>query len=65
MNEEAAGENVPDELRTTVTMLNIEDKESMFIDSYSPLGFRLSTGVQVVGPCIFFPKSILQWNVSN
>jgi NADH dehydrogenase [ubiquinone] 1 alpha subcomplex assembly factor 3 len=52
-------------MRTTVTILNEEHDEGIFVDSYSNLGFRLSNGIRVVGPCAVFPRTILHWNVKD
>ncbi|VDP93032.1 unnamed protein product [Echinostoma caproni] len=37
----------------------------LYFSAYSPLGFLLSTGVQVVGPCAAFPQNAFCWNVKN
>ena len=50
--------------KTTVNILN-KDEEVMFIDAYSPAGFRLNNGMRVIGPCAVFPRSILSWNIKN
>ena len=50
---------------TSVTILNREENEGIFIQAYSSLGFRLSTGMRVMGPSVFFPKSLLHWNVRS
>ena len=57
------GDTVPDELKTTVTILNKDEDEGMFIQTYSPMGFKLTNGIRVIGPCAVFPRSILHWNV--
>jgi NADH dehydrogenase [ubiquinone] 1 alpha subcomplex assembly factor 3 len=51
--------------RTTVSVLNQEQDRGIFIDSYSCLGFLLSTGIRVIGPCAVFPRSVLHWNVRS
>jgi len=52
---------------TTVTMLHEETQTTgiIFVDSYSPHGFRLTTGIRLLGPCAIFPRSFLSWNVSG
>jgi NADH dehydrogenase [ubiquinone] 1 alpha subcomplex assembly factor 3 len=47
-----------------VTILNKEYSSGLLVDAYSPLGFKLNTGMRVIGPCAIFPKTILRWNVS-
>ncbi|XP_074646103.1 NADH dehydrogenase [ubiquinone] 1 alpha subcomplex assembly factor 3-like [Tubulanus polymorphus] len=49
---------------STISILN-QDQESILINSYSQMGFRLNNGMRVIGPCVIFPNSILQWNVSG
>lgn len=53
------------QFKTTVTILNQEQDQGIFIDSYSSLGFLLSSGIRVFGPCAIFPRSVLHWNVRN
>jgi len=53
------------QFKTTVTILNQEHDQGIFIDSYSNMGFRLSSGIRVFGPCAVFPRSLLHWNVSG
>ena len=50
---------------TTVQILNKVQDQGIFFEAYSPLGFLLSSGIRVMGPCAVFPKSILHWNVSS
>ena len=59
------GDTVPDELKTTVTILGQDSDDGIFIESYSPMGFKLTSGIRVMGPCAVFPRSILHWNVSK
>jgi len=51
-------------MRTTVTLLSQEQDEGIFMDSYSTVGFKLNSGIRIMGPCVVFPRSVLQWNVS-
>lgn len=53
------------QFKTTVTILNQENEQGIFIDSYSNMGFLLSSGIRVFGPCAIFPRSVLHWNVRS
>lgn len=46
-------------------MLSKEDDENIYVEAYSTLGFKLSSGFRIIGPCILFPRSILHWGVSK
>ncbi|XP_064632035.1 NADH dehydrogenase [ubiquinone] 1 alpha subcomplex assembly factor 3-like isoform X3 [Lineus longissimus] len=48
-----------------VTIMNKEHSSGILIDAYSPFGFKLNTGMRVLGPCAIFPKSILHWNIKD
>ena len=48
---------------TTVTMLSKEDDDYLYVEAYSQMGFRLSNGFRIVGPCVLFPRSVLHWGV--
>ncbi|XP_075687852.1 NADH dehydrogenase [ubiquinone] 1 alpha subcomplex assembly factor 3 [Rhinoderma darwinii] len=50
--------------KTTVTRVERDSAEIMFIERYSSLGFVIN-GDQIVGPCAVIPRSILQWNVGT
>ncbi|KAM3914643.1 NADH dehydrogenase [ubiquinone] 1 alpha subcomplex assembly factor 3 isoform 1-T2 [Leptodactylus fuscus] len=50
--------------KTTVTRIERDSPEMMFIESYSSSGFVIN-GDRVVGPCAVLPRSILQWNVGS
>ncbi|XP_071982940.1 NADH dehydrogenase [ubiquinone] 1 alpha subcomplex assembly factor 3 isoform X1 [Engystomops pustulosus] len=50
--------------KTTMTRIERDSPEMMFIERYSSQGFIIN-GDQVVGPCVVIPKSILQWNVAS
>lgn len=45
-------------------MLQKESPDMMFINSYSTEGFVIN-GDKVIGPCVLFPRVILQWNVGS
>lgn len=49
-------------MRTTVSILN-DEMDSLGINGFSQLGFLLNNGFRVIGPCVLFPRSVLQWNV--
>ncbi|XP_001377716.2 NADH dehydrogenase [ubiquinone] 1 alpha subcomplex assembly factor 3 isoform X1 [Monodelphis domestica] len=57
---------VDDELfqRTTISLLEKDSPNVMYIDSYSPRGFTIN-GNRVVGPCALVPHSVMQWNVGS
>lgn len=48
--------------KTTVTHVERDSPEIMFVESYSRQGFIIN-GNQVVGPCALIPRAILQWKV--
>ncbi|XP_040264612.1 NADH dehydrogenase [ubiquinone] 1 alpha subcomplex assembly factor 3 isoform X2 [Bufo bufo] len=50
--------------KTTVTRMERDSADIMFIESYSSLGFIIN-GDRIVGPCAVLPRSILQWNVAS
>ncbi|XP_041349777.1 NADH dehydrogenase [ubiquinone] 1 alpha subcomplex assembly factor 3-like isoform X2 [Gigantopelta aegis] len=49
----------------TIHMLSKEDDANIYIEAYSPEGFKLSSGFRILGPCAVFPRSILHWNVKS
>ncbi|XP_053576776.1 NADH dehydrogenase [ubiquinone] 1 alpha subcomplex assembly factor 3 isoform X2 [Bombina bombina] len=50
--------------RTTVTRLERDSPDIMFVDTYSSQGFIIN-GDRVIGPCAIIPKAILQWKVGS
>lgn len=48
-----------------MTILNDETDAPLMIDSYNQTGFKLNNGVQVLGPMVIFPKTVLGWDVIN
>ncbi|XP_040301251.1 NADH dehydrogenase [ubiquinone] 1 alpha subcomplex assembly factor 3 isoform X2 [Herpailurus yagouaroundi] len=50
--------------RTRISLLQRESPQSMYIDSYSSLGFMVN-GNRVLGPCALLPHSVVQWNVGT
>ncbi|XP_060082021.1 NADH dehydrogenase [ubiquinone] 1 alpha subcomplex assembly factor 3-like [Ylistrum balloti] len=40
-------------------------EEKIIISSFSNLGFKISPGIQVVGPITVFPNTVLHWNVKS
>ncbi|XP_042195427.1 NADH dehydrogenase [ubiquinone] 1 alpha subcomplex assembly factor 3 isoform X2 [Callorhinchus milii] len=49
--------------KTTITLLERDSPETMFIENYSSNGFLIN-GDRVIGPCAVIPRAVLQWNVS-
>ncbi|XP_021362946.1 NADH dehydrogenase [ubiquinone] 1 alpha subcomplex assembly factor 3-like isoform X2 [Mizuhopecten yessoensis] len=41
------------------------DQDSIIVSSYSNLGFKVSPGIQVIGPVVLFPHTVLHWNVKS
>ncbi|XP_078468468.1 NADH dehydrogenase [ubiquinone] 1 alpha subcomplex assembly factor 3 isoform X1 [Lampetra planeri] len=50
--------------KTTVTMLQRDSPNTMFVDSYGLHGFTVN-GNRVIGPCAIIPHAIIQWNVGS
>ncbi|XP_072106423.1 NADH dehydrogenase [ubiquinone] 1 alpha subcomplex assembly factor 3, partial [Mobula birostris] len=50
--------------RTTVSALERESRDSLFIDSYSQQGFTIG-GNRVLGPCALIPRALLYWDVQS
>ena len=52
---------------THLNFLNDPDEElpHLYINKYSKTGFKLSTGVNLTGPIVFFPRSFLSWKVGT
>lgn len=51
--------------KTSVTLLDREAGDLLMISAFNRLGFRLNSGIFIVGPVIMFPKTVLSWNVAN
>lgn len=51
------------QMKTTISILNQEQDQGIFVDTYSTVGFRLNSGIRIMGPCAVFPRSVLHWNV--
>lgn len=49
--------------KTIVSVVNEEERQRTLIDSYSKMGFRLNSGLFVIGPVAVFPQMVLQWDV--
>lgn len=49
--------------KTIVSVVNEEERERTLVDSYSKMGFRLNSGIFVMGPVAVFPQMVLQWDV--
>ncbi|XP_075039680.1 NADH dehydrogenase [ubiquinone] 1 alpha subcomplex assembly factor 3 [Mixophyes fleayi] len=50
--------------KTTVTRLERDSSEMMYIESYNRHGFIINRD-RVIGPCAVIPRSILHWNVGS
>uniref|UniRef100_S4REK2 NADH dehydrogenase [ubiquinone] 1 alpha subcomplex assembly factor 3 n=1 Tax=Petromyzon marinus TaxID=7757 RepID=S4REK2_PETMA len=50
--------------KTTVTMLQRDSPNTIFVDSYGLHGFTVN-GNRVIGPCAIIPHAIIQWNVGS
>ncbi|XP_072277309.1 NADH dehydrogenase [ubiquinone] 1 alpha subcomplex assembly factor 3 [Pyxicephalus adspersus] len=50
--------------KTTVTQLERDSPDIMFVESYSPQGFIINSN-RVFGPCAIIPRAILQWKVDS
>lgn len=51
--------------KTTVSVLNNEEKRLHLINTYSSKGFRLSNELFVAGSIILFPTNVFSWNVKR
>lgn len=49
--------------KTIVSVVNEEERQRTLVDSYSKMGFRLNSGLFVIGPVALFPQMVLQWDV--
>ena len=52
-------------VKTTVSILNQEVSNLLLIDAYSPMGFVLNNGINVVGSVALFPRTALSWQVAS
>ena len=50
--------------QTKVTMCS-QEEENIYILKYGTVGFKLQTGIRVIGPIAVFPRSMFHWNVRN
>ena len=51
--------------KTTVNVLNKDVEDLLMIDSFSTHGFRLNSGLFIIGPCAVLPRTIFYWDVPN
>lgn len=51
--------------KTVVHVLNRDVADLLLIDSYSSHGFRINSGLFIIGPCAIFPRTIFHWDVSD
>ncbi|KAJ8314462.1 hypothetical protein KUTeg_006612 [Tegillarca granosa] len=54
--------NTGDYAQTTLSMLDDEDGQYIFIDAVNTFGFRFQGGIRTIGSVALFPKSVLHWN---
>ena len=47
---------------TAVTMLS-QEETNIYILKYGLTGFKLQSGIRVIGPIAVFPRSMFHWNV--
>ncbi|XP_076469628.1 NADH dehydrogenase [ubiquinone] 1 alpha subcomplex assembly factor 3-like [Babylonia areolata] len=59
---ETGGEEIKS---TSVSILSKEDDDYLYVEAYSQIGFRLSNGFRIIGPCVLFPRSVLHWGVAG
>lgn len=57
--------NTGDFTSTTLSMLDDDDGQMMYIDAINTYGFRFQSGVRTIGSIALFPKSVLHWNVTS
>lgn len=57
--------NTGDYAQTTLSMLDDEDGQYIFIDAVNTFGFRFQGGIRTIGSVALFPKSVLHWNVTK
>ncbi|XP_068108773.1 NADH dehydrogenase [ubiquinone] 1 alpha subcomplex assembly factor 3 isoform X2 [Hyperolius riggenbachi] len=50
--------------KTTVTHLERDSPDIMFVERYNREGFIINGNV-IIGPCALLPRTILQWNVGS
>lgn len=51
--------------KTTVSVMNRDERYLILIDTYSSVGFRLNSGLFVMGPIALFPRTIFHWDVNS
>lgn len=50
--------------RTNIEMLSDQD-DNIYLLKYGVTGFKLQSGVRIVGPIAVFPRSVMHWNVKD
>ncbi|CAK9303044.1 unnamed protein product [Gordionus sp. m RMFG-2023] len=58
-------ENIVRHEKVTVDILNRKFEDVIMIDSYSATGFKINNGLNIYGPLIMLPRTVLSWNVAN
>ncbi|ESO89862.1 hypothetical protein LOTGIDRAFT_192388, partial [Lottia gigantea] len=51
--------------KTSFTFVSDETNDVIYIEKFNQLGFKLMNGFRVLGPAVFFPRSVLGWKVKN
>lgn len=51
--------------QTTVNIIQEDQQDMLFFDSFFEHGFKFNNGMRVMGPCVVFPRSLLNWNVAD
>lgn len=51
--------------QTDIKMLSQEEGEKIYILRYGVTGFKLQSGLRILGPMAVFPRSILHWNIQD
>ncbi|PBC30191.1 NADH dehydrogenase [ubiquinone] 1 alpha subcomplex assembly factor 3 [Apis cerana] len=51
--------------KTTMDILNIQNKQQILINKCLPIGFKLNDNSLILGPLAIFPEIILAWNIDS
>ena len=51
--------------KTVVNVLNRDVEDLLLIDSYSRHGFRINSGLFIIGPAAFFPRTVFHWDIAS
>lgn len=50
--------------KTAAQVIN-KDMSYLMVDAFSVVGFRLNSGIRIIGPMILFPRTFLSWNIAG